>query len=651
MLILNKLFISSFGKFNNTNIILENGLNIIVGDNEAGKSTIHRFIKSMFYGFAKPESTRIIVDQSEYLKYKPWFSDSYYGSMEILYNDEKYLIHHNFNTDLFEIRNLSDNKTIDDSTSDPRNIGDYFLKMNSIVFDKLLNIQLINLQSYDGNNEFLKEYLLNNYYGNLRGFEITKTVTKLNNELERIGTDRISNKEMGIINKKINALNDKLSEQYKSTRLLEDLKTKRIDLVNEKKRADRIHFYSKKLYDYMNDNSESLEYEEDNNRNYPNDALNYDISLDEYNYLLEIENYLLEAITYKKEILDSNKSKNNLNISFLLILFIAILINILLLLSKFAIITKVMTLLVVNLIGLALLTYAIKYKNNNNDATNEIDSEISALNIEIERLEKEKNEILKKRNIESIKEYFNALNMLLSSEIDTRLNIHTSNSLKELNFTPLTDLDLFTKENLDLTEDNLSEIKHKLSKVEFEIDALENSLKNIRLYNEQLKELHIQKKSLENDINVNKIILDAIEFASSEFSKKINANISDEAGNILSFLTDNKYTKLIIDENLLPLIYDDKLNNFVKIESLSTGTIQIVYLALSIAFNMSRNTNYKYPLILDEVTNHLDLDRREQVLNYLGLISKDTQVIYFSNSLTDIDILMNLNVDYNIIRI
>ena len=45
-----KLDIKGFGKLKDTTINLINGLNIIYGNNEAGKSTVQTFVKAMFYG-------------------------------------------------------------------------------------------------------------------------------------------------------------------------------------------------------------------------------------------------------------------------------------------------------------------------------------------------------------------------------------------------------------------------------------------------------------------------------------------------------------------------------------------------------------------------------------------------------------------------
>ena len=52
-----KIQINGFGKLENKDIELTNGINIIIGKNESGKSTLLKFINSMLYGisnFPKP---------------------------------------------------------------------------------------------------------------------------------------------------------------------------------------------------------------------------------------------------------------------------------------------------------------------------------------------------------------------------------------------------------------------------------------------------------------------------------------------------------------------------------------------------------------------------------------------------------------------
>ena len=45
-----ELHIDGFGKFHDRTISLNDGINIIYGKNEAGKSTLHTFIRGMLFG-------------------------------------------------------------------------------------------------------------------------------------------------------------------------------------------------------------------------------------------------------------------------------------------------------------------------------------------------------------------------------------------------------------------------------------------------------------------------------------------------------------------------------------------------------------------------------------------------------------------------
>ena len=67
---INKLEIISFGKFKNKTINLKNGVNIISGENESGKSTVISFIYAMFYGFGESRGKSLSLRE----KYTPWLA-------------------------------------------------------------------------------------------------------------------------------------------------------------------------------------------------------------------------------------------------------------------------------------------------------------------------------------------------------------------------------------------------------------------------------------------------------------------------------------------------------------------------------------------------------------------------------------------------
>ena len=74
-----ELNINGFGKLKDKNIKFNEGINVIVGENESGKSTLLKFITSIFYGISKNKRGKSI---SDYEKFKPWDSEIYSGKIK-----------------------------------------------------------------------------------------------------------------------------------------------------------------------------------------------------------------------------------------------------------------------------------------------------------------------------------------------------------------------------------------------------------------------------------------------------------------------------------------------------------------------------------------------------------------------------------------
>ena len=73
---LKKLNVDHFGKFHNKEIELDRSVNVIYGSNEAGKTTIHKFIEGILFGFFK-QNTKKKLYTPEYSKYRPWTGSQY----------------------------------------------------------------------------------------------------------------------------------------------------------------------------------------------------------------------------------------------------------------------------------------------------------------------------------------------------------------------------------------------------------------------------------------------------------------------------------------------------------------------------------------------------------------------------------------------
>lgn len=59
---INNLKINAYGNIENKDINLKQGINIIQGKNESGKSTLLNYIISSFYGISKNKDGRVLSD-------------------------------------------------------------------------------------------------------------------------------------------------------------------------------------------------------------------------------------------------------------------------------------------------------------------------------------------------------------------------------------------------------------------------------------------------------------------------------------------------------------------------------------------------------------------------------------------------------------
>lgn len=64
------LHIDGFGKLHDQDISFQDGMNVVYGKNEAGKSTLHTFIKGMLFGLERQRGRAARNDT--YSRYEPW---------------------------------------------------------------------------------------------------------------------------------------------------------------------------------------------------------------------------------------------------------------------------------------------------------------------------------------------------------------------------------------------------------------------------------------------------------------------------------------------------------------------------------------------------------------------------------------------------
>lgn len=92
------LHIDGFGKFHDLDLRFAEGMNILYGHNEAGKSTLHAFLQAMLYGLERRPGVGSAAKLHK--KYRPWDApERFGGTLRLAHEGQVYRILRDFNAD------------------------------------------------------------------------------------------------------------------------------------------------------------------------------------------------------------------------------------------------------------------------------------------------------------------------------------------------------------------------------------------------------------------------------------------------------------------------------------------------------------------------------------------------------------------------
>ena len=168
-MIIRKLEIAGFGKFQNFSLEFSPSCNVIYGENEAGKSTIHAFIQAMLYGIPSSPSRK-----EEFFRHRPFSKNlPFGGSLIFSFQGKDYRLSRNFlssgNAEIFpeEIKLSEGNSSYEKSSRKPIEESTLFLEkvLSSFSLESFKNTVSIRQLKSGTNREMIKE--LQNIFSNM----------------------------------------------------------------------------------------------------------------------------------------------------------------------------------------------------------------------------------------------------------------------------------------------------------------------------------------------------------------------------------------------------------------------------------------------------------------------------------------------------
>ena len=653
---INKLKINSYGKLKEKEIDLNDGINIIYGQNETGKSTLINFIINSFYGISKNKKGKEI---SNYEKYKPWVGEEFSGKIEYeLDNKEKFEIYRDFNKKNPKIFNENMEDISKEFNIDKNKGNEFFYEQTKIDEDLFLSTLAINQNEVKLENQaqnFLIQKIANLAQTGDDSTSFKRVIDRINRrQLDEVGSERSREKPINIIGRKLQELLDEKEklEKYKNFKYEfeeeeNNLNKEILNLENEKDFLTEIKI--------LNEN-EKIEKEKikvkENIKNENLDKIN--LINNKIKLLKEDNKNIFEKYSennFKNKKIIKNKNKiNNKKIKILNIIFIIlILINIL----QFIFIKNDNIKYIFLLTVPTYLIFYIFFINNQNKKIKNREkiekNNFEKIKLEFNNLENEKKLI--ENNLNNLNEEINKLKNNFNFKINLEKEKIKNKYLNKLEKNKINNLIKLENINFEIEklQKEINNKKLKLHTLDLDRKNIEPNLENLSKIEEELvnnNEKMLTLKNLNLSFNLAKEVLNQnYEKMKSSVTPKFTENLS----NNISKITNGKYDKVMFNETE-GLMIELENGDYVPVNRLSIGTIDQLYLSLRLSMTDELSEEV-VPILLDEAFAFYDDERLKNILLYLNNKFNNRQIIIFTCTNREKNMLENSNIKFNYIEL
>lgn len=638
---INKLKINSYGKLKEKEIKFEDKINIIYGKNEAGKTTILKFITNSFYGISKNKNGK---ETSDFEKYMPWVGEEFSGKIEYeLDNKEKYEIFRNFKKKNPQIFNEKKEDILKQYNIDKSKGSEFFYEQTKMDEELFLSTVLVNQQEVKLGKQ--EQNVLIQKIANLVGtgedkVSFKRAIERIDRrKLEEIGTERSREKPINILNKEINKLKEKKQELEKYEKIKYEIEENKNQTKNEIEEIENENNFLKEIKIIIE--NEKIEEEKIN--------LKTKIEKESEQKIRELKNKRKEINIENENTYEKGKKikleKSKTNKKTLIALIIVIIINIL----QFNLIkNKYLNYIILLIIPIVLIFYIIS-RNKIKNKEEQIKSKIEKVKVEINNLNSEKKVIEEnKKKIENeINEMRNNFNIKIKLEKEQIKNKYIEKIEKEA----INKLAQTKELNLEIQkrENEINGKKIKLHTLEIDSKQIEPQLENLSNIEEKIVENNEKIKNLKNlekSMNIAKEILSK---SYEEMKNTVTPKFTEELSKTIAKITNNKYKNVRFNDEV-GLVIETEDGNYIKASRLSIGTIDQLYLSLRIAM-VDELSKEKMPLILDEAFAYYDEQRLKNILEYISKRFNNHQIIIFTCTKREKEILEELDIKFKFIEI
>ncbi len=644
--------INNYGILKNKKINFENKLNIIYGKNESGKSTLLNYIKNIFYGISKNKNGKNI---SEYEKYLPWTEEEFSGKIKYeLDNGENFEVFRDFKKKNPKIFN-SNFEDISGQFNIDKKDGNKFFYDQTKVDEGMFSSTVLSMQQEvklsKSDQNVLVQKVANLAASGEDTVSYKRALDRLNRgQLEEVGTERSQEKPINKIRKRLEdtLIDIETIENKKDS--LENLQGQIEEIKQEIEKKELKNYAILELHKIKSVNEiekEKIKVKEEINNEKREKINKLNLEKNELDRKKEIND-----LNNKKNIKIKQKNNKKINLIFIIFLIIITLFN---LINFIFIKNKILNYLLLILIPILLIIFFItkkinnkKYnlnnKNNINNLDKKIENKIINLNTQINILNEEileQNKIISEENNKLNLNY----NLLLENLIKKYNNNEIINLINNLKENSLENINYYIHKN----QEEINNKKIEKNKIDIDIENINNNLENLINLEEEKIKLQEELKQLENKNNSFNIAKEVLQIAYEKMKNNVTPKFTKNLSQTINKISNGKYNKVTINDEE-GLMVELENGEYITADRLSIGTIDQLYLSLRLSME-EEISEEKMPVILDEAFAYFDDYRLENALKFLVEELEENQIILFTCTKREEEILNRLNIKYNLIEL
>lgn len=605
-----ELHMDGFGKFENFHLTFGEGINIIHGNNEAGKTTLHTCLHAMLYGFPEKKGAAARKDLRKH--YQPWTGSSHYScTLKLEYQGHIYRIFRSFSEETPDL-SLYDETDGFEITDAEGMLSAIRNDLSETAFASTVSIGQLRSATGKQLNSELKTFLQNLNSSGSRLLNVDKACAYLSDEEKRISAH----------------MSPDAAKSY--TALISDIRQEESTISGADFENHRTELYRSREAVRIKKNTQQKTRESIIRILTEQNALLQQFGLSDPDAVKAVSAHAEQL--YQTYIRTSDRHNSIMTILLPLILFLSS--AALVLLAVYLVFTKPSAVLLISLFaGLGFIFILLGIWRCISSRKNHQEMQKAAADLS-DILQKQ----IRKNDISA------AAMSALDKHFDHLLETFKSTAAADKQLSVLSD----ELDDLNTQEQNYDQALQRENDKQIELEGRLQHLITMQSQTEQFQEHIYQNNRWKAELDAIQLARETLTDLQAGFRTSFGVHLNDRSAAYIKAITNGRYDSIWISDAFD--IYLNTREKLVSIDEVSSGSSDQIYLAVRLALSdlLQNKADDKLPLVFDDAFAMYDDSRLFSVLQFLQT-QKNKQILLFTCQNREQNLLDKALAPYNLL--